>query len=104
MNELKHTPGPWVVVHEDCVYVDSPNFLICTVQDIDQVRGSDYRWTFGEVSSANARLIAAAPELLEFLTLALPYVEEGEDFNAPHKRSLSARIRAAITKATRESA
>lgn len=37
-------------------------------------------------------------ELIELLTLALPYVEEGEEFNHPSKRNLSKRIRAIVTK------
>jgi hypothetical protein len=42
----------------------------------------------------------AAPDLLELVTLALPYVEEGEEFNHPAKRTLSKRIKAALHKAT----
>lgn len=37
-------------------------------------------------------------ELLELLTDALPYVEEGEQFNKPTCRDLSKKIRAAIAK------
>ena len=41
----------------------------------------------------------SAGELLELLTLALPCVEESEQFNKPSCRDLSKKIRAAISKA-----
>lgn len=41
-------------------------------------------------------------KLLELLTLALPYVEEGEEYNAPHKRGLAEKIRAAIEEGASE--
>jgi len=45
---------------------------------------------------ANARLIAAAPFLLELLLSALPYIEEGEEFNKTTHRNLSKQVRAVI--------
>jgi hypothetical protein len=57
----KHTPGPW--------YIEG-GYLICTddleigaVSSVD--RGDDGKWCHGEATKANARLIAAAPELLQ---------------------------------------
>ena len=44
-----------------------------------------------------ARLIAAAPDLLEALRLALPYVEDASDSASPADQDF---IRAAIAKAT----
>lgn len=38
-------------------------------------------------------------ELLDLLLAALPYVEEGEQFNKPTGRELSKRIRAVLAKA-----
>lgn len=38
-------------------------------------------------------------ELIDLLYAALPYVEEGEEFNHPNKRTVSQRIRAAIERA-----
>ena len=57
------------------------------------------------MGEANARLIAAAPDLLEALCTALPFVEDHEDGDI-YKRGTIARavsqIRAAIEKATKE--
>ena len=66
----KHTPGPWSiqpVPHED---------MIAVLQDGDGYEsddrstwpngGCDLAECFGPERKANARLIAAAPELLEF--------------------------------------
>lgn len=59
-NESKHTPGPWTVVHED----EGSCF-------VDTVAPGNSQWAIavprGPNSKANARLIAAAPELLEAL-------------------------------------
>lgn len=46
-----------------------------------------------------ARMAIAAPKMLDLLTLALPYVEEGEEHNKPSGRKLSGEIRALIAKA-----
>ena len=90
-----HTPGPWRVVHHN----DDTNrvvvFGICEVWSTS--RGT-------EAKLANARLIAAAPELLEALKLADEWLDE---LIAEHSvrltelgRSKRDLIRAAITKAT----
>ena len=58
-----HAPGPWQLAIGAIVYNDGrgPNALrIATVQQR------------GKPQAANARLIAAAPELLEALQLAVP--------------------------------
>ncbi|NBW14811.1 MAG: hypothetical protein EBR82_43110 [Caulobacteraceae bacterium] len=46
----------------------------------------------------NDRAIEALPQLIELLYAALPYVEEGEEFNKPNAPKLSAKIRAALKK------
>ncbi len=65
---MSHTPGPWEVdsAHgTDAVYVLSENHLIAHV--IAHGDGTD--------DAANARLIAAAPDLLEACQAALEIAE-----------------------------
>lgn len=63
-NESKHTPGPWAVWLQKQVYRPDPARLkdgpnICIANTV-----------------ANARLIAAAPELLEALSRCLSYLAD----------------------------
>lgn len=70
MKKFKGTPGPWVVVDND-VYFDirkgwkSIGDVCASMHAFDD---SNHR---GVVATANANLIAAAPELLEALQLML---------------------------------
>jgi hypothetical protein len=90
--ETKHTPGPWIT---EIAGSDSPARVLapngCGQGCPCEVAGS--------VMPEDARLIAAAPDLAELLILALPAVEEAEQFNKPHGPKLSTRIRAAVAKA-----
>lgn len=68
-----HTPGPWFVESDDKtpIYV-SPvgrheNISICNVMVIDEDPSESGDWINGSQTKANARLIAAAPELLAAL-------------------------------------
>lgn len=87
----KHTPGPWFVrtIDESIGSVDSENgVMVAQAQQVsskDQLSGSVER-------KANARLIAAAPELLFALQSALPDL----------KGLALARAQDAINKATGE--
>lgn len=99
MSESKHTPGPWVVWSEEgetrkgrakvsvCHHVGDlmSEDHIC----VATVLGDDVA-----VAAANARLIAAAPELLE----ALRYVRA--NFADGNTREIVARIDAALSQAT----
>ena len=69
----KHTPGPWAVTHHgEWIIGRSPDIGECLVAKTD---GPEWR--------ENARLIAAAPELLDLLKIAVARVEianaEGND-------------------------
>lgn len=55
MNETKHTPGPWKI-QEAFNRIETDREIIATVDG----------WELGN-GKANARLIAAAPELLQAL-------------------------------------
>lgn len=106
----KHTPGPWIAIHSipeegsECFWLRAqPGGTICRgfSQEIGTINGPQS----GE-QEANARLIAAAPELLE----ACQAMVEWDDREKDHAVDFSARIalcevafekaRAAIVKAT----
>ena len=119
MNEqaTKHTPGPWKVsdkmmtdemicrhdtigawVHS-CRYIEGAGKLLATAQSNEPI-GTGYNGGHPQVASrdemlSNARLIAAAPELLDALRLVLAHdgALTGADWTA---------IRAAIAKAEGE--
>ena len=83
MGISKHTPGPWIV----CTPSDSTDYL-CIEEDSQLVGEAS---TIAEVNlggegiseqigSANARLIAAAPELLEVLYECKSFLETQKEF------------------------
>lgn len=85
----KYTPGPWYVGREDentgeIEVVSDSRPYICLV----------FSGAIDEVTLANARLIAAAPELLE---LALYVAGDNPDYGHMHGLAI-----AAIAKATGE--
>lgn len=94
MKMTKHTPGPWHVVghgrplvcggklSRNAIEVRADNGDICELHE---------HWD-EKIELANARLIAAAPEMLEALRLV-----ENADMVVPADREL---IKAAIAKAT----
>lgn len=115
MSKAQHTPGPWfwknatatsgklntVSVQE--IYADRGEHIYEMVAyTTENVFGSDTR--IGG-TDANARLIAAAPDLLDALHSALPFVEDALDsqyYKAESVRKVLAQIRAAIAKAMGE--
>ena len=83
----KHTPGPWAI------YVNALSDIV-----IRKMSKDGYELcSIARVSSgyANARLIAAAPELLE----ALEACDALLSLNIPFEGEITRRIRAAIAKA-----
>ena len=97
MENFKGTPGPWFEHREgfSTVYIEArigggmiQEVAACGPCD----KGSDQQ-------SANAKLIAAAPELLEALELILSYHDDGNC--VLHKEDVSM-ARAAINKALGE--
>lgn len=87
---MSFTPGPWRVGDAGATVFGPPN-------------GNPSPETIANVRrSENARLIAAAPELLDVLILALPYVESAETdsgYKSGAVARMSSKIRAAIAKA-----
>jgi hypothetical protein len=102
MSAAKHTPGPWKAVRNASFWeVVTP----LPGQTLDQANEYSpslaYVWGEGEEQAeANARLIAAAPELLEALKEIVGFwdsIVPGECVNDMHVKA-----RAAIAKATGE--
>lgn len=97
----KHTPGPWFTKREgfSTVYVEA-RLRGSTIQEVAACGPTE---AGSEQQEANARLIAAAPELLEALIRADQMFREiGFIAEADRLRpgSLGSEIRAAIAKAT----
>jgi len=64
----KHTPGPWKVNGADNAIVGQRDGLPeCIGQVFNVVHGRSYPNEWSPVSSANARLIAAAPRMLDLI-------------------------------------
>jgi len=99
MTNTKHTPGPWEVKKE-LTGLGNVEFLITDGLD-DTPDGADTiaHVIFSNEAQANARLIAAAPDLLEACIGALHALEQhGENFHP----SIQKHTKAAIAKATGE--
>lgn len=92
----KHTPGPWTI--------DEPGSRLITFHGIPVAKALDNCDTKEEIQ-ANARLIAAAPDMLEELKDAVDYLsrrreelaQAGVDYK--HLTTRIARYNAAIAKA-----
>lgn len=92
-----HTPAPW------SIGVRQPNsdkFIYGSKGE--EIANCDRLTNFPEENLANAQLIASAPELLEALYIALPFVEDGlfhEEYKKESVKECIKRIRSAIEKA-----
>lgn len=96
MSEFNGTPGPWVAVRNSAyIQIDSVEHgqLADACMSGPAFDGGD---CFGEISIANANLIAAAPELLSVLQLILSYHDDG---NCKLNREDVAMARAVLAKA-----
>jgi len=102
----KHTPGPWNTDEKDHddpyqdIRVVGSRRNICLVW-MDDAPVKDYN----DEQQANARLIAAAPDLLEALKSILPFIPKTSFIDggaAKYSENVIAadKVRAAITKAT----
>ena len=95
---MTHTPGPWQIKHR-------VNIIGSTGRSVASAGGYTTNTDNGEhilENEANARLIAAAPDLLEACKEAEDWLEEhGGDQNCdPGLRGLLRQVRSAIDKAT----
>jgi hypothetical protein len=90
MIESKHTPGPWKASR--AFIENAPDRLIVT----DGKWGSPALAWLPAARDADAQLIAAAPDLLKALEVALEYLEANpDDYSEPRAKA----ARAAIAKA-----
>jgi len=78
MSEMKFTPGPWKASRKSVFVSDLRDMTVATISD----RGE---------AIANAKLIAAAPELLEAVKKCLEIVETGDLPNWDWVRSIVAK-------------
>ena len=108
MKKSKHTPGPWEA-GDGVILCADPDMAIGSVFPCDRDKSAHGTgFTYGEVTKANARLIAAAPELLEAAQRSAAALRSGGI--APSATSdnplewLLHQTEAAIAKATGESA
>lgn len=73
--KIKHTPGPWEQRDGDFVFVEGDiSKLICDIRGWGWLQQMGYEEA-GKVRIANAKLIAAAPEMFEALRLAKEEIE-----------------------------
>ena len=86
----KHTPGPWHVFKDSSIYSKHADYTLAEI-----VAGMT-----DEECDANARLIAAAPELLKALQAALDALRGSAGFDEIN--NAKKQVKAAIAKATGE--
>lgn len=106
----KHTPGPWSIYNKNDTFGNAPVITIKGGPGSFHVDKVAFLWTEGGDNTYveqlhNAALIAAAPDMLEMLYLALPYIETAENDPAYKKgavNKLTKKIRAVIAKAEGE--
>jgi hypothetical protein len=93
MTTAAHTPGPWIHDQPENMIMDSEGRKL-----VAQARSLHFP---KDVRDANARLIAAAPDLLAALILADEKLKHytGEYMGGPHIKTVRDAARAAITKA-----
>jgi hypothetical protein len=108
MADVKHTPGPWTSYPcnlERYSRVITANGAMVQIAMTKEVYGDRRTYEPGEETTANARLIAAAPDLLESLrAFVSPWDGDSvEEIESQSGLATSVRIeqaRAAIAKAT----
>ena len=99
--ETKHTPGPWTVTADGAGwYIECAPERGHSVAYIMAEIGEEDPDTSDDEKEANARLIAAAPDLLEALQWLVDILPDPDLDNDELQRTWTRRARAAIAKAT----
>jgi len=91
---MKHTEGPWLYQEESDAYTH----IVRAVSNPGRILASTPQRSDGE-AEANARLIAAAPELLDALEAAEGFVDGHSESWYKSGQALLAEMRSAINKA-----
>ena len=114
MSKAKHTPGPWYLRTNRHPNTDGTKWGWLDANQAGDQRppsGVNVTWSAGQTSEANARLIAAAPELLEAAQMVIAWYEAEDDHSKADFyermqmcRDSESALRAAIAKATGEQA
>lgn len=94
MTQAKHTPGPWHVASTSGRMIITETRVPCIAE------------TYNEDAEANARLMAASPELLDALNAVMTDISDAA-FNgvtSPLHIETRNKVRVAIAKATGEPA
>jgi hypothetical protein len=108
-NQTQHTPAPWFVVFETKIMSNpkpkEDNYSSHFIADLPCDYGYDPKTGTSELLpeiKANARLIAAAPELLHTLRWLLEVYAEvcGIEVSEAHPETAAGKARSAIAKAT----
>ena len=104
MNRSQHTPGPWAVTTVGSCHGVHPAASSNERDDICRVTPHNYHpdgWPAAKAEAeANARLIAAAPELLAALVALMGEANLGDVYLDDDDRAKLDVARAAIAKAT----
>jgi hypothetical protein len=105
----KHTPGPWTIKRDETA--DERGLWIIEYRDLISEEKYGFKPWMGTIAKvggpydkgeANVSLIAAAPELLEALKEALPYIEDSDAdsiFGKMNIHKIKQKIEVAIAKA-----
>ena len=94
MDTTKHTPGPWHAADDGGEVFDAEYIPVCYMNGIGQAS----EFITEKEAEANARLIAAAPELLEACIEMRGYLAGllgGDESESQHVRMLDGVIRKA---------
>ncbi|MCA0214556.1 MAG: hypothetical protein LCH79_15430 [Proteobacteria bacterium] len=103
MSDVKHTPGPWAfhLNKSDSLFVvrDKEKRVICEMSWHSQSREF---YTLRAESEANARLIAAAPDMLESIQKLLDAADDSDGgmYGTLSTRFVRETVRAAIDRVT----
>lgn len=101
MTNANHTPGPWEhgnngLIYGQCAEDDVEAPFVCDVIEDSAMQALGM---LSPIEEANARLIAAAPELLDALTHTLDFLHANDDGEDDVRWRIE-KAQAAIAKAT----